>query len=137
MNEILRNGCVLLGMAFLPACQSQAPVESLNLTLPAKPLPIIVSIGKTMQKCWFKGGGFAAYRMSDESNSYSGRPRLLLVPKKRPTGLPSLVIQAQANKGKSDTTLQVYGPLLATSLGKRINEDIRRWSGGNYTCKAS
>ena len=84
----------------------------------AKPLPLIATIGKAMQKCWFKSGhaAFKPFRMADESNSYAGRPRLLLVPKNNPAGLPKLVIQAQKTKGT--TNLQVYGrffqPQLAT-----------------------
>ncbi len=137
MNELLRNGCLLLGMAFLPACQSESPVEGLNLTMQTKPLPLIATIGKAIQKCWFKSGhaAFKPFRMADESNSYAGRPRLLLVPKNNPAGLPKLVIQAENTKGT--TNLQVYGPLLSTAIGKRINGDIRRWSAGNTSCQAS
>ena len=137
MNELLRNGCVLFGMAFLPACQSDGPIEGLNLSTTTKPLPLIATIGKAMQKCWFKGGhaGFKPFRLSDESNSYAGRPRLLLVPKHKPTGLPSLVVQAEIRQGK--TNLQVFGPLLSTPIGRSVNQDIARWSGGNSSCKAT
>ena len=136
MNELLRNGCILLGLVTLPACQSGGPVEGLNLSSTKKPLEIIALIGKSMQKCWFKSGNrsFKPYRLADESNSYAGRPRLLLVPGKNPTGLPSLVVQAEIVGGK--TKVQAYGPLLSTGAGQSISADLKNWAGGNSACKS-
>jgi hypothetical protein len=134
MNELFRNGCLLLGMAFLPACQSGGPVDTISLSTPAKPQTLIVSVGKLMQKCWFKSGNrtFRSFRLANETNSFAGRPRLLLVPKNKPTGLPSLVVQAENHKGA--TQLQIFGPLLSTQAGQAISADIKNWTSGKTTC---
>ncbi|MCP4184019.1 MAG: hypothetical protein GY761_11990 [Hyphomicrobiales bacterium] len=70
--------------------------------------------------------------MANEINSYAGRPRLLLVPKHNPAGLPSLVVQAQS---KDDLTrLHAFGPLLATHAGKAISADLKNWTSGKTAC---
>lgn len=136
MNELLRNGCLLFGLSTLPACQSGGPVEGINLSTSTKPVAIIASIGKSMQKCWFKTGdpAFRAFRLANESNSYAGRPRLLLVPKNKPTGLPSLVVQAEKTSGA--TKIQVFGPLLSTKSGQSISTDLKNWATGSSACKS-
>lgn len=134
MNEFLRNSCALLGLTFMSACQSGGPVEGLNLTINSAPLPLIASIGKSIQKCWFKSGNvnFKPFKLANESNSYAGRPRLLLVPRNNPTGLPSLVIQAEKLNGA--TKLQLFGPLLSTQTGEYISTDIKNWTAGSSAC---
>lgn len=135
MNEMLRNGCLLFGLVMIPACQSGGPADGLNLTSAQKPLTIIASIGRTMQKCWFKTRDpvFTKFRLANESNSHTGRPRLLLVPKNKPTGLPSLVVQAEKKNGA--TTIQAFGPLLSTSAGQSISDDLKNWAAGKTVCK--
>ncbi len=135
MNELLRNGCLLFGLATLPACQSGGDARGLNLSTSTQPLTIIASIGKTIQKCWFKSGDpvFSKFRMANESNSHSGRPRLLLVPKNKPTGLPSLVVQAQKTDGKTEIT--AFGPLFSTKAGNAITADLKNWAAGETACK--
>ncbi len=134
MNEIFRNACMLMGLAALPACQSGGPGDALTRTLGTAPLPLIASIGKTIQRCWFKSGNqvFSKFRMANESNSFSGRPRLLLVPRNQPGGLPSLVIQAEKQDGKSK--LQVFGPLLSSNSGQQITTDLKIWATGSTSC---
>ena len=136
MNEILRNGCMLLGFGFLSACQLGGPSDGLNLTTSTRPITLVASIGKSIQKCWFKSKDpvFRGFRMANEANSLSGRPRLLLVPKNKPTGLPSLVVQAEKVNGA--TKVQVFGPLLSTNAGKAISADLRNWTAGLTTCRA-
>ena len=136
MNEILKNACMMFGLATLPACQSGGPGDAISMTLATPPLTLIASIGKTIQHCWYKHGtnNFSKYRLANESNSYSGRPRLLLVPKHNPRGLPALVIQAEKTGAKS--TLQAYGPLLSSNLGKQISSDLKKWATGSTTCQS-
>ena len=77
-------------------------------------------------------------RMSNEVNSYAGRPRFLLVKRSDPNGLPLLVVQAE-KKGSSTsgtyTNIQTFGPLLQTTNGKRITDDVSHWSKGNTDCR--
>lgn len=135
MNKVGGKIGTVLSMALLAACQSGQPSDALNLTMQASPSSLIVSIGKTLQTCWFKSHdpAFRAYRLASEVNSYAGRPRLLLVPKNNPGGLPQLVVQAE--KSGNSTNLQTYGPILSGSNGKRITDDIKRWSRGSSSCK--
>ena len=111
---------VVFAAALLSACQMGAPSEALELKSDRDPVQIMVSIGKTAQACWFKSKdpGFGGFRLADETHSPAGRPRLLLVPRRDPGGLPKLVISAEKAGGATD--IQVYGPALATSLGARI-----------------
>ena len=50
--------------------------------------------------CWFvsKDPAFKPYHMANELNSFSGRPRFLLVPAKHPEGKPLLVVQAKVRR---------------------------------------
>ncbi|HWB31691.1 MAG TPA: hypothetical protein VG714_00795 [Acidobacteriaceae bacterium] len=83
-----------------------------------------------MKKCWFSGDpAFAAYRYSPEINA--GVPRILLVEKKMPYGLPRLVVEP-----KRAGTADAYGPLLASALAPRIRDDLTRWLKGNAECSA-
>lgn len=135
-----RLACAGLLCGGLSACQSGAPSPDLALAAARSPVTVIASIGTAAQKCWFQSGeaAFRTFKMANEINSYAGRPRLLLVPKNNPGGLPSLVIQAEpATKGsKARSTVQAFGPLLATNNGRRIASDVKRWAGGNGACKA-
>lgn len=100
----------------------------------------MVKIAKAAQTCWFKSKdvAFRNYRLANEVNSPAGRPRILLVPKSDPSALPKLVVQAEK---KGDTTsgnftdIQAYGPILSTSSGSRITNDVKRWATGNGECK--
>ena len=129
----------LLGLA---ACQTGSPSASLSIKTKETPVNAITSIARTAQKCWFKSGdkAFNGMRMSNEVNSYAGRPRILLVKRSDPNGLPLLVVQAET---KGDTTsgtftnIQTFGPLLQTNNGKRITDDVSRWSKKNTNCKKS
>ena len=131
---------LLLG-ATLTGCQTGEPAADLNINASGTPVDAIAQVGVAAQKCWFRSGdkAFAAFKLANESNSYVGRPRLLLVPRNKPTGLPSLVIQAERRGSDSTgkfTNVQAYGPLLSTGNGKRIVSDIKRWAKGNPACSA-
>ena len=128
-------------LIIVSSCQTGAPSEALSVRSNEKPTPLIVAVAKNAQKCWFKSGDgtFKAYKLANEVNSHSGRPRILLVPRNNPGGLPQLVVQAEQKGSASSgtyTNIQAYGPLLGTSSGKRITDDVKRWSSGNSACKA-
>jgi hypothetical protein len=60
--------------------------------------------------CWFKSGDatFAAYKLAPELNSFSGRPRILVVHKGSPESRPLLVVQAEGSPSKLDA----FGPMM-------------------------
>ena len=123
-------------------CQTGAPSEGLSMRSKQEPVELMVAVARNAQKCWFKSGdrAFRSFKIANETNSHSGRPRILLVPKTDPGGLPQLVVQAEKKGAASSgtfTNIQAYGPLLATSSGKRITDDVRRWSDGNAKCKGA
>lgn len=84
--------------------------------------------------CWFAEGekAFADYALEAELASHSNRPRILLVGAGDRGGLPRLVIEA--SRERSRTSVKLFGPLLATSLGPRAQADIARWSRGGTGC---
>ncbi len=83
-----------------------------------------------MKKCWFSGDrAFAAYSYAPEINA--GMPRILLVDRKTPHGLPLLVVEP-----KRAGTADAYGPLLASPLAPRIRDDLTRWLKGGAECMA-
>lgn len=133
MKNALAIPAVIL-TALLSGCQLGAPSDALSLKSDREPVQIMVSIGRTAQACWFasKEPGFGGFRLADETHSPAGRPRLLLVPRRDPGGLPKLVISAEKSGGATD--IQVYGPALATSLGARITGDVKRWASGDDSC---
>lgn len=84
------------------------------------------------QCCWFKSGdpAFKAYRTAPELNSFSGRPRILLVPRNSPESRPMLVIQAEGNPAKLDA----FGPAMNEAISGRIATDVKRWANGGKGC---
>ena len=135
----------VLGLLFsllISACQSGSgsPSASLSINSAQKPVQAVASIAQIAQKCWFKSGdkNFNGMRMSNEVNSYAGRPRFLLVKRSDPNGLPLLVVQAEKKGSTASgtyTNIQTFGPLLQTTNGKRITDDVSHWSKGNTDCR--
>ena len=95
---------------------------------------IMVRVAKRMQACWFarKDPRFRPYKLAAEINSYAGKPRVLIVPAKRPTALPKLVVQAQTVKGRPSVT--AFGPMLEGKNGAKIRADVDRWVRGEQAC---
>jgi hypothetical protein len=113
----------------LAGCQ-QPPKKVAGIT----PQTMMVRVARQAQQCWFKQNdpAFAQFSMATELNSHAGRPRVLIVPKSNPAGLPKLVIQAERNVGI--TGVATFGPLLDTKDGARIQESISKWAGGSSSC---
>jgi hypothetical protein len=81
-----------------------------------------------MKQCWFSGDdAFDAYRYAPEVNA--GKPRILIVDKKKPHDLPRLVVEP-----KRAGTADAYGPLLATPIAPRVIADLTRWLKGSSDC---
>ena len=110
-----------------PAQQSKRPKSESAQTL-------MVRVAKRMQACWFKGKdpAFKKYKMATEINSYAGKPRVLIVPKNKPTGLPKMVVQAERIGGRN--VLTSFGPLTQSSNGGRLTSAIRKWERGGTSC---
>ena len=132
---MLRNCLLLAILGLLAACQSNAPGPELNGGGKSAALRTMEQIAIAAHACWFasKDPAFKPYHMANELNSYSGRPRFLLVPAKHPEGKPLLVVQAEVGS----PSLQAFGPLMDEPLGARIEGDLRRWATGSSSCTAT
>jgi hypothetical protein len=115
----------------LSACQSGQPRQTSSSGKSAA-LLAMEQVAIAAHKCWFasKEPAFKSYRMANELNSYSGKPRFLLVPAKNYEAKPLLVVQAEG----ASRRVEVFGPLMSDSLGPRISADIGRWSSGDSAC---
>jgi hypothetical protein len=111
------------------ACQSRAPVE---IVVTRGALPMMERVASAAHSCWFKSSdaAFANYVMSPELNSYTGRPRILVVERSHPTGRPLLVVQAEGDPAK----LETFGPMLNGPSAARIMSDVNRWAAGAKSC---
>lgn len=130
-----RAGAVAI-VAVLAACQSGSK-ESKQSAPSGKSAALLKMEQVTIaaHKCWFASNdpAFRPYRLANELNSFSGRPRFLLVPAKRPESRPLLVVQAEGTPAR----LETFGPLMQDSLATRIDTDINRWAAGDRSCGSS
>ncbi|MBB4187454.1 hypothetical protein [Sinorhizobium terangae] len=110
-------------------CQSNRPATP---AASSAALPTMERVALGANGCWFKSGdpAFKAYRLAPELNSFSGRPRILIVPRKSPEARPLAVIQAEGHPAR----LQAFGPLLSEPVGARMTTDVRRWAAGDKGC---
>jgi len=119
--------------ALLTGC-AQGRDASLRNVATQTPQNLMVRVAKQMQICWFKNKdpAIAPYKLASEVNSYAGKPRLLLVPRNRPSGLPVLVVQAERKGGRNH--VQTFGPLLASKDGPRLAAAVSKWTSGGTAC---
>ncbi|WP_312472473.1 MULTISPECIES: hypothetical protein [Brucella] len=82
--------------------------------------------------CWFKSNDkdFRGYAFAPELNSFSGRPRMLVVPARNLAGRPLLVVQAEGNPAR----IEAFGPMMQQGHSSRISADINRWASGQKGC---
>ena len=132
MNRSL-GGALLAGIALsLSACQSPtAPPTPVGGGKSAA-LRNMEQVATSAYQCWFASNdsAFRDYSFANELNSFSGRPRFLLVPKGNYGGRPLLVVQAEGAAGQVTS----FGPLLDGPHAARISADINRWASGNGGC---
>ena len=88
-------------------------------------------LGASIEKCWIasKDPAFASYIYSPEPNASKG-PRILLVPRKAPTGAPALVVEVV----DGGNHVSVYGALATSTHAGRISADLKRWINGGEGC---
>ncbi len=121
-----------LSLSFVIAgCNQTAKVTS---TPREKPQALMLRVAKQVQTCWFKKSDPALkpYKMATELDSFSGKPRILIVPRSNPRGLPKLVAQAESRGGRTNFT--TFGPLLTSAQGPRLNGALNAWAQGSKTC---
>lgn len=114
--------------ALAASCQSNTPAKGPDRSA----LSTMERVALGANACWFKSGdaAFAAYRLAPELNSFSGRPRILVVHKASPESRPLLVVQAEGNPSKLDA----FGPMMQGTTGPRIVKDVTRWASGGKAC---
>ncbi|MDS7597317.1 hypothetical protein [Agrobacterium tumefaciens] len=124
-----RAAGLTLAAAALAACQPK-PQQVSSVSHAA--LPTMERIALGANACWFKSGdpAFKAYRLAPELNSFSGRPRILLVPRNSPESRPMLVVQAEGNPAKLDA----FGPIMNEQMSARVATDVKRWANGGKGC---
>lgn len=136
MRRPARSAIVAIpaGIAFaaLSACQT-APQDYVSLHANQDAVTIAKRIAGNVGACWFDGdrAAFADLSYTPELSS-DARPRILVVSKDDPAGLPQLVIEVKKARRGSD--VRFFGPLMATSEAERINRDVTRWTGGGTGC---
>lgn len=113
----------------LASCQTSAPRPA---AADRSALSTMERVALGASACWFKSGdaAFAAYKLAPELNSFSGRPRILVVHKGSPESRPLLVVQAEGNPAK----LQAFGPIMSEPVSARVAADVNRWSAGSKSC---
>lgn len=114
----------------LAGCQSSKPAAPAQNTAA---LPTMERVALGANACWFKSGddAFKPYRLAPELNSFSGRPRILLVKRNSPESRPLAVVQAEGHPAR----LQAFGPLFSESVGSRMTTDIKHWAAGGTGCR--
>ena len=125
----------LAGILVLTGCQNTPPsADYLAYKSPQDADITAGRIAENVRACWFDGSRptFAAYSYAPELNSHSNRPRVLIVPKDDPGGLPKLIIEASASGGGANVKL--FGPLMATAEAPAISRDVAAWAGGRTGC---
>ncbi|MCV0397108.1 MAG: hypothetical protein K5872_21790 [Rhizobiaceae bacterium] len=129
MNRLLAPLACLL----VAACQTTPPPAPTGGKSAA--LSMMEQVAIAANRCWFgsKDEAFRPYRFANELNSFSGRPRFLLVPARSPEARPLLVVQAEGTPAR----LQAFGPLMEGEHAERISSDLRRWSSGEQGCAAA
>ena len=120
---------VALPLIALAACQSK-PQQTASHGPSA--LDIMEKVAVGANRCWIKSGdpAFKAYTMAPELNSFSGKPRILLVRKGSTDIRPLLVVQAEGRPARLDA----FGPMMGESVSSRITTDVNRWARGSKDC---
>ena len=127
-----------LAILALTACETKPNVDVKSGAKPKgeAPAALIVRVATSLNACQFKAGqGLGSrYQVSAEPDSYSGRPRLLIVERRNPDGLPKLVVEAQRRGGSN--SVSTYGPLLQTKSGPALKRAVDAYVAGRTSCIA-
>lgn len=124
---------ILICAAMLAGCRATPEVPAASVPGErSAALTTMENVARGAQRCWFASGdpAFANYRLANELNSFSGRPRILLVPASNPEARPLLVVQAEG----ASPEVEIFGPLMDETTGERIDREVRRWAQGSSVC---
>ena len=117
----------------LAACTTRPAPGPIALDSSQAALPTMERIALSARSCWFrsKDKDFRGYTMAPELNSFTGRPRILVVPSRNLAARSLLVVHAQGNPAR----VEAFGPMMQHSNGARIANDVQRWASGQTGCK--
>ena len=120
---------VIVIVAGLSACQS---ADKSGASSGHSALATMERVAVNANTCWFKSGDatFQPYRLAPELNSFSGRPRILAVPRNSPESRPALVVQAEGSPARLDA----FGPMMSGPAAGRIRTDVVKWANGATGC---
>ena len=125
--------CALLPL--LAACQTGgASKDYAEFRSAQDPGSTAARIAENVGACWFRGArpAFADLSYAPELNSFANRPRVLIVSKSDPGGLPKLVIEASA--AERGASVKLFGPLMAGGEAAAISRDVERWTASAGGC---
>lgn len=130
----MRLAAAAAAALILAGCKTSEPTDYMLLHANQDPVTIASRIADHVGNCWFDGSrpAFAEYSYTPELTSYANRPRVLIVQKADPNGLPVLVIEALKEKRGAD--IKLFGPLMGTDEADAIYRDVARWAGGAREC---
>ena len=132
----LQSLLTVIALPLLAACQSGTDAgDGISVPGDNSALSTMERIAVAAQKCWFgePRPGFEGLAMSPELTSFSGKPRILAVPRGNVGGLPKLVVEATGKPAR----VAIYGPLMAGPHAAAIDADTRRWAAGGTACSGS
>jgi hypothetical protein len=129
LRTFVASGILLATFALLAGCQSD---KKPTISPQRAALPTMERVAIAANTCWFKSNdpAFRDYSLAPELNSFSGRPRILAVPRHSPESRPMLVVQAEGNPARLDA----FGPMMQGANGERIKSDVLHWAGGGSGC---
>ncbi|MGJ8570764.1 MAG: hypothetical protein ACSHXI_08695 [Hoeflea sp.] len=125
MKQIWSMLVLASGLAVSACSPASGPAPGLSSQ--SQSVSILQRVNNQAHACWLKDKEFADYGIVPELDTTS-TPRLLMIPRGKPQSLPRAVIVASADGA------QFYGPLSASPLAGRINDDISRWASGSKSC---
>ncbi len=135
MEPSLKNKTIALvalpALALFAACTPK-PTPPTHTSVSKAALATMERIAVGANSCWFKSNDkdFRGYAFAPELNSFSGRPRMLVVPARNLAGRPLLVVQAEGNPAR----IEAFGPMMQQGHSSRISADINRWASGQKGC---
>jgi|APHig2749369809_1036254.scaffolds.fasta_scaffold29566_2 hypothetical protein len=135
MEPSLKNKTIALvalpALALFAACTPK-PTPPTPTSVSKAALATMERIAVGANSCWFKSNDkdFRGYAFAPELNSFSGRPRMLVVPARNLAGRPLLVVQAEGNPAR----IEAFGPMMQQGHSSRISADINRWASGQKGC---
>jgi hypothetical protein len=128
-NRLHAADCIAALAMIVASCQSKPQIATTDAH---SALSTMERVAVGANSCWFKSSdpAFASYSLAPELNSYTGRPRILVVQRSNPSGRPLLVVQAEGNPAR----MEAFGPMMSGPTSTRITGDVNRWAGGAKNC---